>query len=157
MTPDPGDEDGGSFESIAEEMSGDRSALLAMIARSDGGIETGELRRETGVPSGSMHYHMEALRGWDLVEVVGEGEGDGAIPPKVYDVTERGRGFLDRPAAREFPTTEDVDRLHQQVEDLSEQVAEQRNQILALVHLLEDRLEGSVIEEIHTNAGNGNG
>jgi len=134
-------------------MSDDRAALLTVIARSSGGIGTGDLRRETGVPSGSMHYHMQALRDWDLVEVVGEGEGDGSIPPKVYDVTERGQEFLDRSGARKFPTAEDVDQLHQQVDGLTDQVEEQRGQIRALVHLLDERLEGSVIDEIHSNAG----
>ena len=144
-----------SFESIGEKMSRDRATLLAVIARSDGGIETGELRRETGVPSGSMHYHMEALRDWQLVEVVGEGEGDGSIPPKVYDVTERGVEFLDRPAARTIPSAEEVDELHQRMGELSEQVENQRNQIVELIHLLDDHLDGSVIEEIHANAGEG--
>jgi predicted ArsR family transcriptional regulator len=153
MTPDSSNTDGGSFESIDEEMTRDRAALLAVVARSDGGIETGELRREAGVPSGSMHYHMEALRDWNLVEVVGEGEGDGAIPPKVYDVTERGVEFLDRPTARTIPSAEEVDELHQRLEKLSEQVENQRSQIVELIHLLDDRLEGSVIEEIHANAG----
>jgi predicted ArsR family transcriptional regulator len=144
-----------SFESIAEEMSSDRAALLAVVARGDGGIETGELRRETGVPSGSMHYHMEALRDWNLVEVVGEGEGDGAIPPKMYDVTEKGVKFLDRPGARTIPSAEEVDELHQRVGELSEQVESQRNQIVELIYLLDERLDGSVIEEIHANAGGG--
>jgi predicted ArsR family transcriptional regulator len=144
-----------SFESIAEKMTRDRAALLAVIARSEGGIETGELRREVGVPSGSMHYHMEALRDWSLAEVVGEGESDGSIPPKVYDVTERGVEFLDRPAARTIPSTEEVDELHQRVEELSDQVENQRNQIVELIHLLDERLEDSVIEDIHANAGEG--
>src|SRR5699024_7287459 len=118
MTPDSSSTDGGSFESIGEKMSRDRGALLAVIARSDGGIESGELRREVGVPSGSMHYHMEALRCWDLVEVVGEGEGDGIIVTKVYGITERGVEFLDRPTARTIPSAEVVDDLHQRVEEL---------------------------------------
>jgi predicted ArsR family transcriptional regulator len=155
MSPDSSGEDGGSFESISEKMTRDRAALLAVVAQSDGGIETGELRREVGVPSGSMHYHMEALRDWNLVEVVGEGEGDGSIPPKVYDVTERGAEFLDRPAARTIPSVEEVDELHQRVGELSEQVENQRNQIVELIRLLDGRLDGSVIEEIHDNAGGG--
>lgn len=153
MAPDSSSTDGDSFESIGGEMSRDRAALLSVVARSDGGIETGELRREVGVPSGSMHYHMEALQDWNLVEVVGEGEGNGSIPPKVYDATERGVEFLDRPTARTIPSAEEVDRLHQRVEELSEQIENQRNQIIELLHLLDDRLEGSVIEEIHSNAG----
>src|SRR5699024_1692804 len=65
----------------------------------------------------------------------------------------RGVEFLDRPTARTIPSAEEVDRLHQRVEELAEQIENQRNQIIELLHLLDDRLEGSVIEEIHSNAG----
>jgi DNA-binding transcriptional regulator GbsR (MarR family) len=153
MAPASPNTDRVSFESISEKMSRDRGGLLAVIARSDGGIETGELRREVGVPSGSMHYHMKALRDWNLIEIVGEGEGNGSIPPKVYDVTERGIEFLDRPTARTIPSAEEIDELHQRVEELSEQVENQRNQIVELIHLLDKRLEGSMVEDIHSGTG----
>ena len=59
-----------SFEAIDDQMSEDRAALLAAVARvteDDGdGIPTGQLREAVGIPSGSMPYHMGALTEWEV-------------------------------------------------------------------------------------------
>ena len=117
-----GDGEPVSIEAIAKEMTEDRAALLAAVAQSDDdGIKKEGLRRDTGVPSGSIFYHMDALCGWGLVEVVGSGDADGGIPPNIYDITERGQEFLDRSGTRTFASAEEARALRERVEELEQE------------------------------------
>ncbi|WP_254544660.1 helix-turn-helix domain-containing protein [Halomarina pelagica] len=92
------------FEQIDAEISEDQAKLLATIHAAEEGIPTGRLREAVSIPSGSMHYHLTRLEDWDLVDVVGRQEEGGGSPSKVWETTERGAIYLERPG-RTAPTT----------------------------------------------------
>lgn len=111
-----------SFETISEQMSEDRGRLLATIARAEHAIPTGRLREATGVPSGSMHYHLSYLEDWGLVQVSGRRDGGRGSPSKVWALTDRGQEYLDR----------DITSAARQAEQLQERVDQLEDDIEAL-------------------------
>lgn len=121
-----------SFEAIDDQMSDDRAALLAAVARAteddNGGIPTGQLREAVGIPSGSMPYHMGALTDWELVEVVGNKKEGGGSPSKVFALTERGEKFLNQSSIRQFPSVEDVQHLGERVAELETELESIRDE-----------------------------
>lgn len=119
MSSETSDVDAVSFETITEQMSDDRGRLLATIARVDDGIPTGRLREATGVPSGSMHYHMSHLEDWGLVQVSEHRDQGRGSPSKVWTITDRGRKYLDRDTA---PTSSSPAQLHGRIEELENDV-----------------------------------
>ncbi|WP_077152455.1 helix-turn-helix domain-containing protein [Halorubrum tropicale] len=132
---------------IEEEISETRADLLAVLGRAadagDGGLPTGALRREAGVPSGSIGYHMDALEAWGLVDVVGREQEGGGDPSKVWALTDRGREFLDRPAAHRLPTREEVRALHDRVDALEDELAELKTAYNQMADIVEDLAEES--------------
>ncbi|WP_227380014.1 hypothetical protein [Haladaptatus halobius] len=145
------------FGAIDDQMSADRAALLAAVARATeddrDGIPTGQLREAVGVPSGSMPYHMDALMEWELVEVVGNQKEGGGSPSKVFALTERGADYLDNSTIKQFPSAEDVAELEQRVDELTTQLTELQdqhnqmreayNRMADLVEELQDQVEKS--------------
>ena len=138
MQNDISSQERASFETINDQMSEDRAALLAAVARAtedDGdGIPTGQLREAVGIPSGSMPYHMGALTEWELVEVVGNEKEGGGSPSKVFALTERGEKFLNHSSIRQFPSIEDVHQLEAHIDELSTQVEELEDQQRKMNH-----------------------
>lgn len=116
-------ESSGKFDEISEQITEDRGALLTALSRSDSDERsTTELRREAGIPSGSMSYHMQTLVDLGLVEVVGETDGEGTIPANVYSITSLGQEFLDSSHWRSFPTSDDIERLENHVSSLEDEL-----------------------------------
>lgn len=133
------------FDEISEQITEDRGALLTALSRSDSDeLSTTELRRDAGIPSGSMSYHMQTLVDLGLVDVVGETEGTGTIPTNVYSITSLGQEFLDSSHWRSFPTYDDIDRLENHVsslEDDLERVKSEFNKMADVVEELHETLE----------------
>jgi len=131
-----------SLERIEDQISTTRADLLAVLGRAadagDDGLPTGALRREAGVPSGSISYHMDALEEWGLVDVVGREQEGGGDPSKVWALTDRGQGFLDRPAAHRLPTREEVQALHDHVDALEDELAELKTAYNQMADIVED-------------------
>ena len=138
------------FDEVDDQMTDDRAAVLAALARTEddgdgGGLPTGQLREATAIPSGSMRYHMGKLERWDLVEVVGkEREGGGGSPSKVYALTERGREYLSRSGVGTFASAEEVAELRGRVGELEAEVETRQQEIVELVRLLQRELDVDV-------------
>jgi predicted ArsR family transcriptional regulator len=145
MEDDSSDDAAPSLASIEERISDTRADLLAVLGRAadagDGGLPTGELRREADIPTGSMSYHMDALEEWALVDVVGREQEGGGDPSKVWALTERGREFLERPATHRLPTREEVEALHDRVDALEEQLSELKTAYNQMADVVEDLAE----------------
>jgi len=141
-----------SFETIDDEISDDQATLLASIHNADGGVPTGRLREATAIPYGSMNYHLSRLADWGLVDVVDRrSEGRGS-PSKVWDTTERGRTYLNRPGPA-GPTTvqalvnhiddveRDLERRDKRIETLERDVEELKAAYNDLAEAVERHLE----------------
>jgi predicted ArsR family transcriptional regulator len=145
-----------AFTAIDDQMSADRAALLAAVARATeddgGGIPTGQLREAVGIPSGSMPYHMGALTEWELVEVVGNEKEGGGSPSKVFALTERGEKFLNRSTISQFPSVEDVHHLEERVAELEtelETIQDEQRRMRDAYNQMAD-----IVEDLHETTQN---
>lgn len=138
MSSDTSGSGGGELNDIADEMSEERVALLVEVARSgDDGITTRDLRKDVGIPRGSMDWHMGKLRDWNLVEVIGKEPEGSTIPKNIYDITEHGQDFLDRPGTQTFPTAEEVQHLRERVDELEVENEEMKDRFNELRNYVE--------------------
>lgn len=135
MSRESSTEASASFETIDEGMSDDRSRLLSEIAHADDGRPTGKLREATGVPSGSMHYHLTHLEDWGLIEVIGTHDSGRGSPAKVWALTDRGRDYLDRPGA---PAATSRARLEERLAELEHDVEALKETYNELAGVVED-------------------
>lgn len=117
MSDDISDDNAVSFETITDHMSDDRGRLLATIARAEDAIPTGRLREASGVPSGSMHYHLSYLEDWGLIQVSGHRDEGRGSPSKIWTITDHGREYLDRDTTSVSPQAEHLQTRIDQLED----------------------------------------
>lgn len=131
-TGDGGDEEP-SFEEMGEEISADQLRIIGVVAAASEDdrvdlVSSADLRRSAGVSSGSIWYHRQRLvEGWGLIEVVDSRQEGGGDDAYVFDLTDRGREFVDRglaEGAMSVATPSEVVRLQRRVADLEEQMAD---------------------------------
>ena len=151
MDSDTSDETLPVFKQIDEEMSEDQAKLLATVHAAADGLPTGRLREAVSIPSGSMHYHLTRLEEWDLVEVVGREAEGGGSPSKVWNTTEQGATYLERPGPT-APTTfhdlvthiedleRDLDRREERIESLESDVQDLKSAYNTLATAVENQL-----------------
>lgn len=115
-----------SFEEMRSQLGdGRRDILTALVAAENHTANTSELRKQAGIPSGSMSHHMDLLERWAIVEEIDRtyaGRGAQAI---VWQLTGRGEEFcedgLDISSAS-LVRPDDLDVLQEDVEDLRKEV-----------------------------------
>jgi predicted ArsR family transcriptional regulator len=129
MSSDTAEEDTVEFGRIDEEISDDQATLLAAIHAADDGIPTGRLREATSIPSGSMHYHLGRLEEWGLVDVIGRRSEGGGSPSKLWDTTDHGGRYLERPGPTAPTTFQD---LVMHIEDLEQELDRREERIDAM-------------------------
>ena len=151
MDSDKSDETLPLFEQIDDEMSEDQAKLLATVHAAADGMPTGRLREAVSIPSGSMHYHLTRLEEWGLVEVVGRQSEGGGSPSKVWNTTEQGATYLERPGPT-APTTfhdlvthiedleRDLDRREERIETLESDVQDLKSAYNTLATAVENQL-----------------
>ena len=141
-----------SFETVDDEISDDQATLLATIHEADGGVPTGRLREATAIPYGSMNYHLSRLETWGLVDIVDRRSEGGGSPSKVWDTTERGETYLERPGPAGSTTVQvlmnhisdlerDLDRRDERIEALEADVEELKVAYNELAEAVETHLE----------------
>ncbi len=151
MESDRSDEKSPLFEQIDDKMSEDQSKLLATVHAAADGMPTGQLREAVSIPSGSMHYHLTRLEDWNLIEVVARQSEGGGSPSKVWDTTEQGTTYLERPGPT-APTTfhdlvthiedleRDLDRREERIESLESDVQDLKSAYNTLATAVENQL-----------------
>jgi predicted ArsR family transcriptional regulator len=125
-SPAEDDEFPPSFEEMRSQLGdGRRDILTALVAAENHTANTSELRKQAGIPSGSMSHHMDLLERWAVVKEIDRtyaGRGAQAI---VWQLTERGEEFcedgLDISSAS-LVRPDDLDALQEDVEDLRGEV-----------------------------------
>ncbi|WP_129116082.1 helix-turn-helix domain-containing protein [Halegenticoccus tardaugens] len=88
-----------SFDEIAENLGPHRKRLLEVFdgADTDETIDSSELRKQSGVPKGSVKHHLETLARWGLIRETGERVHipHGGSKARVWVLTDRGLTFVD--------------------------------------------------------------
>lgn len=129
-------------DEILEKLGRKRERILLAIYR-HGELRSREIREQTDLPRGSKNHHYDTLQGWELIEIVDYDEKSGGYPERVFDLTDKGRKFVEdyltegreRPDSYEMRIErleDDVDDLQTQNDRLEDEVAELREDLDAL-------------------------
>lgn len=124
MSADTSEQDH-DFESLGDAMTEKQATLLSVIDRAgDEGVASSDAREQVGIPSGSSHYHFDALRDHELIEIVDKIEDRPGIPENIWRTTDLGSEFLETDHARLSPALREIDRLESRVDELEDRLDE---------------------------------
>lgn len=77
-------------EELLDKLRGRRRELIAGLRFHGGTANSQDLRKYSDVPKGSIHYHMQKLVQWELVEQTGSEHVGARKKAKVYELTGKG-------------------------------------------------------------------
>lgn len=136
-----------SFDEIEYRLGEQREQLLqAFDKRGRTEIDTSTLRRDSGVPTGSVRHHLEKLVEWGLVieEDSRRYISSGGSHARVWSLTERGEEFVDECIDQHIPEA-DLEALQQRVVKLESEIEEMREQHEKDLEDLNSRMKQAIL------------
>lgn len=152
MADDPSDDDIPTTEDdLLEEMYGNRAALMEALTFFKGATTTGNIKRKSDIPDGSVYDLLQRFVLWGLVEKhAGKGPGGRGGNSDLYELTPKGEIISESVVADDEPTIDDVMSLEERVERLEslredvESLREDYQTVLAEVRRVRSLLDDDV-------------